>query len=180
MQDKKNWNWDAGKEMLADVAAMRKEYADVHEFSVSADGTKIAAPVKLEDDTFTAVCNGQAWETSFEKLWYARFSPDNRLTALVMEDDAWTLAVDGQAWEEKFSYAWNPKFSADGAHAGMQVKQDFDYTLAVDGQAWETTFLATRDFAISPDGALGVALVQVEMCPKPISGSSTAAPGPWP
>ena len=96
----------------------------VEEPSASPDGEAIAAIAKSADEEFTVCVNGEPWENSFEKIWYPRFAPDGRLTAIVSEMGEWTVAVDGVAWENKFGYVWNTLFSDDGEHIAVAVQQD--------------------------------------------------------
>jgi len=151
--DKRDWNWESD---------IRKKYPEVHEFVASCDGEKIAVPVKTDEGTFTACVNGELWEGRFEKLWYTRFGPDMRLTALVMNDDRWTVSVDDKEWEEKFEYVWNTRFSEDGSRIGVQVKKDFKYSVAVDGKPWENSYVSIREFELSRDGETVAVLAQLE------------------
>ena len=89
-----NWDWETPEKRFA-VGAWRDTYGWVEEPYVSPDGEKIAAIVRLEDETFSVCVNGDVWPSSFEKIWHLRFAPDGRLTALVCDEMEWTLAVDG-------------------------------------------------------------------------------------
>src|SRR4030042_4135155 len=120
--DTSSWDWNPGKKFIVDIDKIKTEYAEIQEIVVSNNGEKLALPVKNEDGTFTACVNGEPWSNSFEKLWYLRFSPDDRLTGLVMSNDEWTVAIDGESWAEKFEYVWNPQFNRDGKHIAIQVK----------------------------------------------------------
>jgi hypothetical protein len=127
-----------GRRSVCDLRVFRDRFQEVHEWSVSPDGERLAAPVLTEPDTFSVAVNGEVWEDDFEKAWHLAFGPDGRLTALVRVDDEWTVAVDGELWEERYEFAWNTKFSrgwlpcrgADEAgHAVWRVGER---------QAWET------------------------------------------
>jgi len=160
MSDHPDWDWQLGAKTLADIRGLRSRFAEVHELSVSPDGESIAVPVKTEDGAFTACVNGEPWEATFEKVWYLKYSPLGRLTALVMADDQWTLALDGVPWEKTFAFVWNTCFSGDGQHVAAQIKDGMSYGLAVDGVPWEETFTSMREFALSDDGSLAAATVQ--------------------
>ncbi|MFH1540081.1 MAG: WD40 repeat domain-containing protein, partial [bacterium] len=162
MENKSNWTWETDKKEVADIGDINNRFPEVHEFSVSDDGEKIAVPVKNEAGKITAIANGEAWPGDYEKLWYMHFGPDGRLTGLGVNDDQWTVIVDGEAWEEKYEYVWNTRFSEDGKYIGVQAKRDFEHTISVNGKAFEKTFLSSREFALSPDGQKAAALVQVE------------------
>ena len=137
MPDRKSWDWETGEKLIADIDKINGQFPSVHEFVVSPDGERIAVPVKTEDGEATAVVNGEPWEETFEIVWYPKFSPDGRFTALVRADDEWTVAVDGEPWEETFEYVWNTLFSRDGKVIAAQVKRENKYTAVVDGKAWD-------------------------------------------
>jgi len=109
-----SWDWDIGKKQITDIDAWKDTYSWIEEPYVSPDGEKIAAVVKTDEMEFNVCVNGTAWEGGFDKVWYLRFGPDNRLTALVSDTGEWTVAVDGAAWENRFDYVWNTQFSPDG------------------------------------------------------------------
>ena len=161
MPDASNWDWAVQKKTVADLKQLRDKFKGVHEFVVSPDGEKIAAPVVNEENSFTAAINNDAWPETVELLWYLRFLPDGRLTALVRIDDQWTLMVDGVPWKERFEYAWDPRPCANGSAIGMMYKRDFKYGIAIDDKTWEEGFDGIRDFALSPDGSRAAATVQV-------------------
>ena len=73
MINTKNWDWGIQNKVLADIAEIKSRYQDVHEFVVSPDGEKIAAPVVLEDDTFTACVRSE--ERRVGKECRSRWSP---------------------------------------------------------------------------------------------------------
>ena len=162
MDNRKNWDWEVGKKDLADISKAKEEYRSVHEYVASPDGERVAVPVVLEDETFSACVNGQQWSDTFEKLWYIRFGQNNKMIALVRIDDEWTVAVEGEPWEERFEYAWDPKFSEDCETIGFLHKRDNKYGVTVNGKPWEDLFLGIRDFCLSPDGKHAAATVQVE------------------
>ena len=58
-----------------------------------------AAVVKTGEMEFSVCVNGSPWENTFDKIWYPRFAPDGRLTAIVSDTGQWTLAVDGTPWD---------------------------------------------------------------------------------
>ncbi len=161
MLDKSNWDWHGGEKQI-DITCWRDDYQWVEEPYASPDGESVAAIVKVDDAQFTVCVNGRAWETSFDKIWHLRFTPDGRLFAIVSDMGEWTLAVDGQAWENKFGYVWNPLVSTDGHHIAVAVQQDMRYAMACDGQAWENNFDNITYFAISADSAHTAGAVQVQ------------------
>ncbi len=160
--DRDGWDWEIGRKPVCDLNEVRQRFADVHEFVVSADGERIAAPVETAPETFAVCVNGSLWEGEFEKAWHLMFAPDGRLHALVRIDDEWTLAADGEPWDERWEFAWNPVFNRDGSVVAVQVKDNMQYTVAVNGQRWEQTFHSSRGLAVSDDGGTVVAVVQVK------------------
>ena len=155
-----DWDWTPGSKEIADTRGLDEKFDQVHEFAFSADGETIGVPVKVDDEELTIWTNGKVWDGVFEKLWYARFAPDGRLTALVMADDEWTLAVDGKPWEATFDYAWQVYFASHGAAIVALVKEGPRYSVVTDGARWDEDFLSIRDFAASPDGKTVAAAVQ--------------------
>ena len=162
MLDRETWNWEPEKKIIADLGAVRDRFVDVHEWVVSADGERIAAPVLIAPDTFGVVVNGELWEGEFEKAWHLIFAPDGRLTALVRIDDEWTVNVDGVPWEDRWEFAWNPTFNRDGSVIAVQIKDNMEYTVAVNGRPWDARFHSSRGLVVSDDGSHVAALVQVE------------------
>ena len=146
MLDRNSWDWETSEKLIADIDEIKKQYPSVHEFVASSNGEQIAVPVKTADGDATAVVNGKPWEAMFEIVWYPRFSPDGRFTALVRADDEWTVAVDGETWEETFEYAWNTQFSRDGKVIAAQVKRENKYTIAVDGNVWSNASCLRGDW----------------------------------
>ena len=152
MSSKSEWDWNIGQRDIADTAQWRKKFNWVEEPYVSPDGEKIAAIVNLSEGEFSVCVNDQPWENVFDKIWYLRFAPDGRLTALVSETGEWTVAVDDAAWENKFGYVWNSMFSPDGKNIAVAVQQDMTYGMALNDVPWEKTFANMTNPTISPDG----------------------------
>ena len=161
MSNAMNWDWDTREKRFA-VGAWRDTFGWVEEPYVSPDGEKVAAIVRLEDESFSVCVNGDVWPVSFEKIWHLRFAPDGRLTALVCDEGEWTVAVDGQPWESRFDYVWSPLFSADGTRLAVAFQQGLKYGMAVEDVSWEARFANMTDMAISPDGRHSAATVQTE------------------
>ncbi len=127
MDNKTQWDWNLGQRDIADMAQGQDRFTWIEEPYVSPDGEKVAAIANLAEGEFTVCVNGQPWDIVFDKIWYLRFAPDGRLTALVSETGEWTVAVDGVPWENKFGYVWNTMFSPDGKNIVVAVQQDMAY-----------------------------------------------------
>ncbi len=134
MVNREAWDWNKGKRAICDLGAVRDRFDEVHEWAVSPDGERIAAPVLTAPETYSVAVNDQRWEGEFEKAWHLAFTPDGKLTALVRIDDEWTVAVDGEPWENRWEYAWNPIFNRDGSVIAVQIKDNMEYTVAVNGE----------------------------------------------
>ena len=162
MVERETWDWNTGKRAVCDLRSVHNRFDQVHEWTVSHDGERIAAPVLTGPDAFAVVVNGEPWEGEFEKAWHLAFAPDGRLTALVRIDDEWTLNVDGEPWKNRWEFAWNPLFNRDGSVIAVQIKDNMEYTVAVNDEPWEQRFHSSRGLAVSSDGNRVVAVVQVE------------------
>jgi len=138
----------------------RKTFEWIEEPYVSPDGEKLAAVVKTGEMEFGVCLNGQAWENGFDKVWYLRFTSDNRAAAIVSDTGMWTIAVDGIAWENSFEYLWDSRFSVDGRHVGAAVQKGRKYYAARDDRPWAEGFFNISNFTMAPDGGKTAAVVQ--------------------
>ncbi|NNL74942.1 MAG: WD40 repeat domain-containing protein, partial [Desulfobacterales bacterium] len=161
MLTKSEWDWELGSRKIADTKQWHHRFNWVEEPYVSPNGEKIAAIVNQAEGEFNVCVNGDAWETVFDKIWYLRFAPDGRLTALVSEMGEWTVAVDGTPWDNKFGYVWNLMFSPDGKNIAAAVQRDMSYCMALNDVVWENTFPNMTHPTLSPDGTQTAAAVQV-------------------
>lgn len=159
--DTAGWDWEKGKRTVLSSVAPKDAYLWQEEEYVSPDGETMAAVVRLEDESFTMRVGDTEWEESFEKVWYPRFAPDGRLTALVMNDDEYTLAVDGAPWEERYGFIWRTMFGA-GGQIYASIQQDMEYGLSCDGAAWETLYENANSYSIRADGKKSAGVVQVK------------------
>ncbi|MEJ2580156.1 MAG: hypothetical protein P8127_00725 [Acidobacteriota bacterium] len=144
MVDREHWNWDTGKKLVCDLRAIEDRLEQVHEWIVSPDGERIAAPVLTAPDVFRVSVNEELWDGEFEKAWHLVFAPDGRLTALVRIDDEWTMAIEGAPWDKRWEFAWNPVFNRDGSVIAVQIKDNMEYGVAVNGDPWEQKFHSSR------------------------------------
>ncbi len=155
------WDWEKGKKVIVPSVAPQPGTMWQNELYASPDGSRMAAVVRLEDESFTVRVNDTPWESTFEKAWLPRFGPDGRLTALVMLDDEWTVAVDDVAWEERAAFMWNTTFGAGGqVYAAVQI--DMRYGLCKEGVLWENLFENANCFALRHDGRKSAAVVQMK------------------
>ena len=150
--DSKSWEWDTGEKLIAETNEWKDKFEWVEEFQVSPDGETVASIVKVGEMEFSVCVNGETWEVAFDKIWYLRFGPDGRLTALVSKDEEWTVVVDGESWENTFGYVWNTKFGPGGRNIAVAIQQEMQYGAAVNGEPWENMFPNMTNFIMSPDG----------------------------
>src|SRR4030042_1333392 len=161
MADQNKWDWEI-KEKKVPIGEWKEHFEWVEEPYASPDGEKVAAVVNIGEGEFNVCINGETWENPFEKIWYVRFSPDGRLTALVSDTGEWTVAVDGVPWENKFGYVWNTMFGPNGKNIAVAAQQDGDDCMVLHGDPWEEKFKNMTSFAMSQDGTKTAAAVQVE------------------
>lgn len=169
MRPGSDWDWSPGKRDILDTAACAKEFEWVEEFYPSPDGEKVAAVAKVpnEDEAeFTMCVNGEAWENTFDKVWYPRFSPDGRLTVLASSMGEWTLAVDDAPLEENFGYIWGTLFSETGEAIAASVQQDGQYGMVHNGEVWENLYENANNFVMAPDGSKTACVVQTRNIPQ--------------
>ena len=162
MLDVTRWDWESKVKTVADMKQWNDKFEAVYEPCVSHDGDKIASVVKIGEGEFSVSVNGETWEEPYEKIWYLRFGPDDRLTALVSKDMEWTMSVDGETWEKGYEYIWDTKFSDDGRVITALTKQDDVYGITVNGKTWECTtpLKSIASHVVSSDGKKVAAIAQ--------------------
>ena len=160
MLDRQHWDWDTEEKKIP-LSDWKTSYNWVEEPQTSLDGEKIAAIVNIDEGEFTVCINGESWGPVYDKIWYLRFSPDGRATALVSEMGEWTVAADGVPWDNRYGYVWNTRFSSDGKQIAVAAQQDMKYGIATNDVLWETTYANMTDPVLNPDGNRSAATVQV-------------------
>ncbi len=159
--EKNNWDWEPGRRPVADLGAWKERFEQVHEPAVSPDGERIAAPVKTGEMEYGLCQNGELWENTFDKVWYLRYAPDGRVTALVSDTGEWTLAVDGETWENRFEFAWDTRFSDEGRSISITAQSGRKYFVVTDDTPWPEGFDNLTGMTPSPEGNHVAAAVQV-------------------
>ena len=154
------WDWNAGKKVIADLNQWRNTFEWVEEPYVSPDGETVAAIVKIDEMTFSVCENGVPWENPFDKIWYLRFGPNNFPSALVSKDGMWTLAVAGQPWENWYDFVWDTRFGMDGKHITVAAVSANNYCAVTDGVAWKQAYPFLTHLTVSDDGKNSAAVVQ--------------------
>src|SRR5512135_2259649 len=99
MAEIESWDWWTEEKCVADVAAWKKRFPVVHEFTASSDGEKVAAVVEIENKKATPCVNGKTWEETYERVWPLKFSPDGCLVCAALQNYEWTIFVDLRPWE---------------------------------------------------------------------------------
>ncbi len=162
MQNTNDWNWESDKRIVADISEWKGRFEYMEEPYASPDGETVAAIVKNEDAEFTVCVNGDLWDSTFDKVWYLRFGPDNRLTGLVSEMGEWSVAVDGVPWENKYEYVWDTRFSPGGQKIIVAAKKEMKYMAVSNDTPWESGYLNMNNLTVSDDGNHVAAVVQTE------------------
>jgi hypothetical protein len=157
-----DWDWQPGARTIVDLSSLEADLLPASEVCFSSDGQLTAWICMTEDGEFQPVVNGQAWEQTYDNIWNLRFTPDNRLLALVSSMGTWTLALDGDPWPEEYEYIWNPMISRTGEVISAAVKKDGVYGIAVNGADWPVTYPNANGFTQSCDGDVIAAVVQTE------------------
>ena len=160
MQDVKKWDWTIGEKTIQ-LDEWKDAYAWVEEYQVSPDGEKVGAIVRVDEETSGICINGDLQESTFEKIWHLRFSPNGAAVAFAADMDEWTLVSDDVAWENTFDYVWNILFSHDGNVTAMAFQKEGEYGMAVNDEIWETTFENISGMILNPEGTTTAAVVQV-------------------
>jgi hypothetical protein len=165
MQDTDNRDWELGEKTPARPGEWAGQFEWVEEPEVSPDGERLAAVVNTGEDGFTLCVNGVVWENLYERVWYPRFAPDGRLTALAQRDGQSVLCVDGEEEGEWHDFLWDTLFSGDGGTIACAAQNGGAYSVVKDGTRWEEEFFNLSGLAVSPEGSKCVAVVQVEQMP---------------
>ncbi|MGL1864147.1 MAG: WD40 repeat domain-containing protein [Pseudodesulfovibrio sp.] len=155
------WDWEVGQKTVVTSISPLKGHEWQEEPYVSPDGETMAAVVNLGDGEFSVRTNDTIWETPFEKVWYPRFSPDGRLTALCQQEMEWALGVDGELVGDTCEYVWETKFSASGSTIATMAKSEERYGVSLNGVLWENLYANANQYSISNNGVHTVAVVQV-------------------
>lgn len=169
MQPASTYDWTPGVKEIQDISKCAGECEWMEELYPSPDGEQVARVVKIaneEEAEFGVQVNGQLWESTFEKIWNLRYSPDGRLSALVSEMAEWSLAVDGQAWEENYAFVWGTKFSKSGDVIAACVQADGEYGMLKEGVIWENLYENANNFVLSLSGKDTAAVVQTRNIPQ--------------
>jgi hypothetical protein len=116
--------------------------------------------VNLGPGESTLRINDEVWDESYERVWYPRFSPDGKLTALVQKDMDWSVAVDGEQLGEACEYVWDTTFA--GETVAAMVKIDGKYGVGLNGEVWDQLYENANQHAVSRNGEHSAAVVQVK------------------
>ncbi|TYT73529.1 electron transfer complex subunit TmcD [Desulfobotulus mexicanus] len=157
---KAEWDWQAGRRIVADLNQWKNEYGYMEEPVIRPDGEGAAAIVRTDEAEYSIVSETGLWEGRWDKIWKLNYGADQRLSALVAEMGTWSMAVDDETWEESFDFLWTPLKSSDGSHIAASVQQGRQYAAVLNGVIWEKTFFAINDLAMAPSGDKLAAVVQ--------------------
>ncbi|MFW6315420.1 MAG: electron transfer complex subunit TmcD, partial [Desulfohalobiaceae bacterium] len=157
-----SWDWNIGEKEILDRGQWPQEVQWCAESSFSPDGEQVGSIVYLGEGEFNILQNLEPWSESVDNAWFARYSPDGRLTVLTSSMASWTLRVQDEAWPEEYEYIWDTRFSQDGSVVAAAIKKDGAYAMALDGQAWEQRFVNATGFALSQNGQSTACVVQTQ------------------
>ena len=62
MAEHESWSWDTGKKPICNLRSVEDRFDQVHEWVVSDDGERIAAPVLSDPEVFRVSVNDTLWE----------------------------------------------------------------------------------------------------------------------
>ncbi|BDQ34966.1 electron transfer complex subunit TmcD [Pseudodesulfovibrio portus] len=157
-----SWDWEIGQKTVVESLSPLDGHEWQEEPYVSPDGETIAAIVKVGDGEFSIRTNNTVWEATFEKIWYPKFSPDGRLTAICQQDMEWALFADGESVGEATDYVWDTLISEDGSTFATMYKSMEQYGMCVNGEPWENLYENLSQPALSKDGAHTAGVAQVK------------------
>ena len=157
-----SWDWEVGQKTVVESLSPLEGHGWQEEPYVSPDGETVAAIVQVDEGEFSIRTNNTVWENTYEKIWYPKFSPDGRLTAICQQDMEWALVIDDEMVGEATDYVWDTLFSEDGATVATLYKGMEQYGMASNGEPWENLFENANNPALAPTGAHTACVVQVE------------------
>jgi len=160
------WDWELGEKTVVKSLSPLQDHGWQEEPYVSPDGETLAAVVNLAEMEFSVRTNDSVWDVSYERIWYPRFSPDGRLTALGQQDGESSLLIDAEPVAEPCEYVWETKFNEDGSTVGTMVKIDNRYGVALNGTPWENLYENATDYTINNNGRHSAAVVQIKNLPQ--------------
>ncbi|MEN2995064.1 MAG: electron transfer complex subunit TmcD [Thermodesulfovibrio sp.] len=160
-----NWDWETKEKFILDINEYKEKFSFIHDFVVSSDGEKLALVIETEDKKLTLFINGERWNSSYERICYLSFLPNNSVACLVLQNYNWTLSVNEKLLDETFDYAWNLQISKDASTIAFNIKKDNFYGVCVNGKVWENLFFDARDLFISPDGSKTASYVRTKNPP---------------
>ncbi len=155
------WDWEIGQKTVIESLSPLEGHGWQEEPYVSPDGETLAAVVQVDVGEFTVRTNNTVWETTFEKIWGLKYSPDGRLAAICQQDMEWVMVADGVPLGETTDYIWETKISEDGSVIASMYKGMERYGVCLNGEPWETLYENLNMYSISADGKRSAGVVQV-------------------
>jgi len=149
-----------GERTLLDLARLPEQTQRLIELQFSPDGERVGHILGFSEGECHIGSNGDVQEEAFDNAWMLRFTPDNRLTALVSSLGTWSMRVENATWPEEYDYIWNPMFSDTGEVISAAVQKEGFYGMVRDQITWEELFPYATDYAMSQDGSMCCCVVQ--------------------
>ena len=153
-------DWTHGERAILDLESLLRDAQRLVELQFSPDGERVGHILSFPEGEYRLGSNGTLQEEEFDNAWMLRFTPDNRLTALVSSLGAWSLRVEDANWSEEYDYIWNPLFSDSGEVIAAAVQRGGQYGMVSNHGAWNALYPYATDFALSGDGSICCCVVQ--------------------
>ena len=153
-------DWTRGERIICDLQDLPQDVQRIIEVQFSSNGERVGHILSFSEGECRIGNNGILQEEEFDNAWMLRFTPDNRLTALVSSMGTWTMRVEDASWPEEYDYIWNPLFSDTGEVISAAVQKEGFYGMVRDQDTWEELFPYATDYAMSADGSMCCCVVQ--------------------
>ncbi|MCF8031295.1 MAG: WD40 repeat domain-containing protein, partial [Desulfohalobiaceae bacterium] len=153
-------DWTGGERILLDLGSLPQEAQRLVELQFSPDGERVGYILSFSEGECRIGSNGDLHEEEFDNAWMLRFTPDNRLTALVSSLGAWSVRVEEETWPDEYDFVWSPLFSDPGGVISAAVRKEGQYGMVRNQTTWSALFPYATDYTMSADGALCCCVVQ--------------------
>jgi hypothetical protein len=135
--------------VAVDGEPWERNFINVYSPVIRADGSKVAAQVRLDICEYTLAEDGRLWDGRFGGVWEPVYRPTGELLAPVRVAGSWTMAENGTPiWGGRYMQLWNQRLSPDGRRLAAVAAPGFGrWTVVVDDQPWK---LECSDLVLPP------------------------------